>query len=194
MDSPRTTQDPVARQGRPAGIGPVSNGKTPTSAEPIMPLRGAGVDVDVRRVGRVLAGLCLLALAVLVFVLFIAGAQKNAQITRLHQHGVAVEVTVSSCIGLMGGSGSNIAGYSCRGTFTAGGHLYNDAIPGNTLYRPGARLAAITASGDPGLLSTPRALAAEHASWRVFILPTILLVVLVLLVAAVVLRRRRSLR
>ncbi len=157
-----------------------------------MTLRGAGVDVDVRRVARVLAGLCLLGLAVLTVVLLIAGVEKNAQVTRLHQHGVPVEVTVSSCIGLMGGSGSNIAGYSCRGTFTIAGHLYNEAIPGSTLYRPGAKLAGITVPGDPSLLSTPSALATEHASWRVFALPGILLVVLVLLVAAASLRRRRG--
>jgi hypothetical protein len=130
------------------------------------------------------------ALAVLVVVLYVAGFQKNAQITRLRRHGVPVEVTVSGCLGLMGGSGSNLAGYDCRGTFTIDGHRYNEAIPGNTFHRPGATLRAVTVPDDPALLSTVRALATEHPSQSVFILPTILLVVLAFGVGALDLRRR----
>jgi len=85
-------------------------------------LRGAAVDVDARRVARVLVGACLLALAALSATFFVVGASKNAQITDLREHGVPVEVTVTRCLGLLGGSGSNDAGYACRGSFTIGGH------------------------------------------------------------------------
>jgi hypothetical protein len=156
-----------------------------------MTLRGAGVEADVGRVGRVIVGLVLVALAVLVVVLFAAGADKNAQITDLRLHGVGVHITVTECRGLLGGSGSNPAGYACQGTFSFEGHRYTEAIPGDTLYAPGTKLRAVTVPQDPGLVSTPGAVASEHASWRVFILPTILLVVLVLLVGALVLRRRQ---
>jgi hypothetical protein len=162
------------------------------SREPITTLRGAGVDVDARRVGRAVGCLCLIALAVLVVILFLAGAQKNAQIARLRQRGVPVEVTVTGCLGLMGGSGSNLVGYQCRGTLTLDGHRYNEAIPGDALHRPGTLLRAVTVPGDPALLSTTGALATEHPSWRVFIVPTMLLVILVLIAGAVVLRRRRA--
>jgi hypothetical protein len=154
-------------------------------------LRGAGVDVDVRRVGRVFVALCLVALAVLAVVLFVVGVHKNSQINRLRQHGVAVQVTVSGCLGLLGGSGSNAAGYACRGTFTLGGHRYNESIPGNSLRRPGSKVRAVAVSGDPPLLSTARAVATERASANVFIVPTILLVVLVLLLGVLVLRQRK---
>jgi len=154
-------------------------------------LRGAGVDVDVRKIRRVVGGACLVALAVLVAVLFVAGADKNAQITSLRRHGVAVRVTVTGCLGLLGGSGSNAAGYACKGTFTLGGHRYEEAIPGNALHPPGARIRAVAVPGNPPLLSTTRAVESQQASWRVFILPTVLLVVLLLLVGALVLRRRR---
>ncbi|MGA2035977.1 MAG: hypothetical protein ABSH04_00090, partial [Acidimicrobiales bacterium] len=80
-------------------------GDIDTSGAPIMTLRGASVAVDARRVGRVVVGVCLVALAALVLVLFLAGIQKNAQINRLRKHGVAIDVTVSGCLGLMGGSG-----------------------------------------------------------------------------------------
>jgi hypothetical protein len=157
-------------------------------------LRGAGVEVDARRVGRVVVIASLVALAVLVVVLFAAGADKNAQITRLRQHGVRVEVTVSGCLGLLGGSGSNAAGYACNGTFTLDGHRYSDAIPGNTLYRPGTTVRAVTDPSDPGLLSTAAVVANEHPSSTVFILPACLLLVLALLVGAVLRRWRRTSR
>ena len=153
-------------------------------------LRGAGVDVDVRRVGRVVVALCLVALAVVAIALFIAGAKKNDQITSLQHHGVAVEVTVTTCLGLLGGSGSNAAGYECKGTFALGGHHYREDIPGNTIRTPGATLRAVAVPGDPPLLSTARAVATDRASWNVFVVPTILLVVLALAGGALVTRRR----
>jgi hypothetical protein len=157
-------------------------------------LRGAGVAVDVRRAGRVAVGLVVVGLAVLVVVLFVAGARKNAQITELHAHGVAVEMTVSGCIGLLGGTGSNAAGYSCHGTFTLGGHRYDDQIPGNTLYGPGHKLAGISVASDPALFTTPGTLRTQHASGKVFGVPAVLTVVLALLVVVVVAlgRRRRE--
>lgn len=171
------------------GDSEVSTGRIETPAEPVMTLRGASVEVDVRRAGRVVVAICLVALAATVIVLFVAGIQKNAQITLLRQHGVAVEVTVSGCLGLMGGSGSNLAGYECKGTFTLAGRRYSEPIPGSVLYSPGTRLQAVAVPEDPALLSTLHALATEHTSWRVFILPTVLLVILGLLVGAMVLKR-----
>ncbi|MGD0381670.1 MAG: hypothetical protein ABSC30_16985 [Acidimicrobiales bacterium] len=154
-------------------------------------LRGAGVDVDVRRLGRVVVALCLMALAVLTVVLFAVGVHKNSQINRLRQHGVAIQVTVSGCLGLLGGSGSNPAGYACRGTFTLDGHRYNESIPGNALRRPGTKVRAVAVSGNPPLLSTAHAVATERASASVFIVPAILLVVLALLVGVLVLRQKK---
>ncbi len=149
------------------------------------------MDVDVRRLGRVVGVGALVALAVVAVVLIVAGVHKNAQITDLRRHGVAVRVTVSSCLGLLGGSGSNGAGYACKGTFMFDGNRYTEAIPGTSLYPPGARIAAVAAPGSPPLLSLPRTVEHEHASWRVFILPAVLLVVLVLVVGVLVLRHRR---
>jgi hypothetical protein len=160
-----------------------------TSRQPVMTLRGAGVEVDGRRVARAVVCLLLVALAFVVVVLFIAGARKNEDITRLRRSGVAVNVTVSGCLGLMGGSGSNLAGYSCRGTFNIGGHRYDEAIPGNAFHPPGATLRAVTVPGDPALVSTVGALETERATWGVFTLPAILLAVLGLLLGVLLLRR-----
>jgi heme A synthase len=176
------------RPGSENSEGPVGGSDSPD--ERISTLRGASVDADIRRVAHLLIGACLVALAVLIILLFMAGAHKNAQITRLRQHGVPVQVTVSRCLGQLGGSGSNRAGYSCKGTFTLDGHRFTESIPGSTLYPPGTTIRGIAVPGDPALLAPVHVVAAERASWRVFILPTVLLVILVALVGALVLRRR----
>ena len=116
-------------------------------------------------------------------VTFVAGFRKNAQITALRTQGVPVVVTVTRCIGLLGGSGSNAAGNSCQGSFVLDGHRYVDPVPGYTLFPPGSHLQGITVRTDPALLSTVQVLAGQHASWRVYLLPAVLIVVLVVLVA-----------
>jgi hypothetical protein len=148
------------------------------------------VEVDAGRVQRAVVATCLVVLAATAAVLFVAGIEKNDQIALLQRQGVAVEVTVSGCLGLMGGSGSNLAGYECKGTFTLNGRSYNDAIPGSAFYSPGTTLRAVTVPADPTLLSTPRAMATEQSSWRVFILPTAMVAILGLLLGAAVLKRR----
>lgn len=159
---------------------------------PVTVLRGARANADVRQVRIAAFALCVAALVTSVVVLFVAGAEKNAQIDRLHQQGVPVEVTVSGCLGLMGGSGSNLAGYNCRASFALAGRYYSDDVPGSALYSPGTRLRAVVVPSDPALLSTPAVLAAEQASDRVFLVPTALLVVFGITVGALMIKRRRT--
>jgi hypothetical protein len=146
--------------------------------------------VDPRRAAQVAIALCWATLAVLVVVFFLIGLHKNYQINSLRQHGVVVEDRVTGCTGLLGGSGSNAAGYRCRGTFTVDGHIYTEEIPGTVLRAPGSVVAAVADPTQPGLMTTVSALADEHASASVFIAPAILLALLVLLTTAVGLRLR----
>jgi hypothetical protein len=159
---------------------------------PVTTLRGARVEVDGRRVGRAFIVLCLLTLLVLAAVFFAVGANKNAQINALRNHGVPVTITATSCNGLIGGSGSNLAGYACSGTYTFGGKRYARAIPGDVLPSPGSRIEGVVAPSDPGLVSTASIIAQEHASARVFILPAILLAVVLALVGVIVQKRRSA--
>ena len=161
------------------------------SGEALSTLRGAGAGLDTRLVGRVIGALLLVALAVAGVIFLVAGLHKNTQISQLRQHGVPVRFTVSGCMGLLGGSGSNPVGYACRGSYTLDGHRYNEPIPGNSLHPPGAVLRAVAVPGDPALVITAPMLAGEHTSGTVFILPAVLLVVLALLVGALERRRRR---
>ncbi len=162
--------------------------------EAVSTLRGASVHVDLRAATRVVIPLCLVSLAVLVAILYAAGANKNAQLDRLHHDGVPVQITITGCIGLLGGSGSNAAGYSCNGTFVLDGQRHLELIPGNSFYEPGTTVAGVTVHGDPALVVTAGALTTERTSSRVYVLPTVLLVVLLaalgVLVASIVRRRR----
>jgi hypothetical protein len=174
------------------GHWPMVDPDSPAPDRPISTLRGAGVNFDARRIGQVVGGLVAATLVVLIVVFTVAGAQKNSQITRLHQHGVAVEVTSTGCLGLLGGSGSNGAGYSCRGRYTFAGRTYTQTIPGNKLYAPGSTLKAIIVPGDPSLMSPVGIVANERSSGRVYLLPAILLFGLVLLVGTLLRLYRRS--
>ncbi len=171
-----------------------SSGTQPAADEPLMTLRGAPVEVDARRVVRVVVALAFVTLAVVVVVLSVAGLQRNANITLLRQHGVPVQVTMSGCRGLMGGSGSNVVGYSCDGSFTFEGHRYVETIPGNALHATGSKLVALAVPGHAGLVSTRAAVNGEQASDGVFVLPTILLVLLMVAGAGLVLQQKRSRR
>jgi len=158
---------------------------------PLTNLRGARVEVDPRRARRVIVSVCLVVLAVVAALLLVAGVKKNDQESSLRHHGVPVSVTVTVCTGLLGGSGSNLAGYACRGTYTFDGVRYAESIPGTRLLHAGDVVQGVIVSSDPGLLSTPAVLAGQGASNNVFIAPVILfLVFLVLLVVAALSYRR----
>jgi len=173
---------------------PISDETPARSAEPVTTLRGASVAVDPRRAAQVAIAVAMTTLAVLVVVFFVVGLHKNDQITSLKQHGVPVEDTVNGCSGLLGGSGSNPVGYRCWGTFTIGGRRYTKDIPGTVFRAPGSKVDAVADPDDPGLVTTVSALASEHASPGVFVVPAILLVALALFAGALVLRMRSDRR
>jgi hypothetical protein len=170
----------------------VPSGTPSPSNEPLSTLRGAGVNYDARRVGQVVVGLCLLTLAVLVVIFSIAGAHRNSQISRLQHDGVPVDATVTKCLGLLGGSGSNPAGYTCSAAFAVHGSRYTEVLPGSGLRTIGSTVRVMVVPDDPALLSPVSTVRAEHTSLTVFLLPAILFVVLLLLVGLIVLARRRK--
>jgi hypothetical protein len=171
---------------------PASSGSPRPSQEPVSTLRGASVNYDARRVGRIVVGVCLAALLVLVVIFTIAGINKNSQVNRLHQDGVPVTVTITSCLGLMGGSGSNAAGYSCTGAFIIDGKRYSESLPGTDYHKPNSSLRAIVVPNDPALVTPVSIDKTEHSGLSVFILPGVLLVVLLLLVGLLVVLQRRT--
>jgi hypothetical protein len=186
---------PEPGDGRPDGV-PGDPGRPAEPVDRVGTLRGAGVGgIDTRRLGQVIVGIVLVTLAVLVIVFTIVGVHHNQQDDRLHSQGVPVTFTVSGCLGLLGGSGSNAAGYSCRGSYELGGHRYDGVqLPGSTFHRPGTKVPSLAVPGDPALVSPVSIVDTEHSSGSVFILPVILFVVLVLVLGVLALRRRKKAR
>ncbi len=184
-----TSEPPSRTDGTTAG--PDELVRDPSSDLPLTRLRGAGVDIDPRRAGRLVLGVCLVALGAIAVVLLVVGIHKNDQTTNLRRHGVPVVVTVKGCLGLLGGSGSNAAGYACKGTYTIDGHRYEQDIPGSTSLRPGTVIRGVVVPSDPYLLSTPGMVASQQASWHVFIAPIILFILFALALVALVVRKRR---
>ena len=162
--------------------------------QPVSKLRGAGAAVDARAAGRVALAVVLLTLVVLVVVFTVVGAHKNAQIDELHDQGVPVTFTVDRCIGLLGGSGTNAAGYACTGSYELGGHRYHEPLPGDAYHGSGATVQAIAVPSDPTLVSTAAMVRTDNASARVYILPGVLFAVLAAMVAVLLLARRRRRR
>jgi hypothetical protein len=160
---------------------------------PLTTLRNARGEADPRRVRNIAVGLCLAALASTSVVLFVVGAHQNGQISALKKSGVQVVETVTGCQGLLGGSGSNGAGYSCKGTVTLNGRTYNDSVPDNLLYPPGAKVKVVVDSQNPGLVASIATVKNEHASNSVYVLPTILLVAFLALGAIIGIRFRKRL-
>jgi hypothetical protein len=136
--------------------------------------------------------LVLVTLTFLVVVFTVIGAHKNAQIDELRNDGVPVTVTVDSCLGLLGGSGSNGAGYACTGSYELGGRRYHEPLPGNTYRSPGSAVAAVAVPSDPTLVSTAQVVLSDHASARVYVLPAVLAAVLLVLLALLVVRTRAA--
>jgi hypothetical protein len=131
---------------------------------------------------------------VLTVVFTVVGAHKNQQIDELQQHGIPVTFTVTTCVGLLGGSGSNGAGFACRGTYRLGGHRYEAQLPGYKGYAPGATVRVIAVPSDPTLMSTPELVRSEHTSWTVFILPAVFFALFLLILATAGGARRRRRR
>jgi hypothetical protein len=155
-------------------------------------LRGASVAVDPRRAAQVAVTLGMATLLILAVVFFVVGIHKNGQITSLERHGAAVSDTVTGCVGLLGGSGSNSAGYRCWGVFTIDGHRYTKDIPGTVLRPIGSKVPVLADTADPGLITTASELNGEHASDGVFIVPALLLVAFLILAGLLAVRLRAA--
>ena len=164
----------------------------PTDPDRVGTLRGAGVQVDAARVKYVAAVLGLVAVMAVAGVLLVAGIRKNSQIDTLKANGVPVELTVTHCQALIGGTGSSPAGFECTGTYVYQGHRYTEGVPGSESLPVGTTVHGIVASGDPGLFSTPGTVASEHQSVARVVLPAGVLVVAVGACAWVVVRHRRE--
>jgi hypothetical protein len=136
-------------------------------------------------------GLVLFAIALVVS--FISATNDNARIDRMKAHGIPVIVTVVDCIGNIGGSGSNAAGYTCRGDYTVGGTTYRELIGSMTTFS--ASGTPVRGVADPSQHSTvvlASAIRTSVASPKAYVPPGLFTTVLVALTLALLRVARRS--
>jgi hypothetical protein len=139
-------------------------------------LRGVRVaEVDSRWVFRIVIAVVLLVLLASTVALTVSGAHQNARLHRLHHEGVRVVVTATGCVGISSGVGMGIEYWECRGSYTLGGHSYNQVIGGSRAHlENGQKLVAVAVPGEPGLLSTVDAAAKKYSPWSAYVTPIIL--------------------
>jgi hypothetical protein len=156
-------------------------------------IRGGGGVIDTRRLFRVVAGSAIVALAVLVVVLTIETVHKNSRINGLQRRGVPVDVTVTSCLGVLSGTGVTVAYFECSGSFDLDGRSYNAVIAGSHAnHSAGDVVKAVADPKHPTRISTVTALVNAHSSWRAFVGPGVLFLLLVLLIVGAFWWSRRN--
>jgi cobalamin biosynthesis Mg chelatase CobN len=166
--------------------------ETPPSHERIASLRGAQAASVGRRFWLRAATVGLVIFAVAIALSFASTLNDHARLDRMKSNGVPVSVTISNCVGNMGGSGSNVAGYVCRGTYTLGGAKYNEIISSMTTFAsPGSHVRAIADPSQHGYVALASAIKNATSSAAAFVVLIILAVVFVVLVALLLRMRRR---
>jgi hypothetical protein len=124
---------------------------------------------------------------------FISAFNDNARVDRMKNRGIPVTVTVTSCVGNIGGSGSNAAGYTCRGSYRVDGVRYVEVIGSkSTSSRAGTRVHGVVDPSRRSTVELTSAVRASTSSLSVYVVPGLLAVFFV--IAAIALRRRRRRR
>lgn len=167
----------------------------PPVNERVGALRGSAA-VGVGRSFWLYAGaIALLVVAVAVIISFISASNDNARIDRMKSHGISVTVTVVNCIGNLGGSGSNGAGYTCRGNYRVNGVSYHEPIGSMTNFSsPGTTVSGVVDPSQHGTVILSSAIRDSSASSGVYVAPALFaaaFILLALFYARIVRRSRR---
>jgi len=165
---------------------------TPSSDDSVASLRGpAAVGVG-RRFWLVVGAMGLVIVAATLVVTFVSAANDNSRVSRLKDHGIAVVVSVDTCIGNLGGSGSNASSYTCTGTYVARATTYHEVIGAMSFFAtPGTRERAVADPARPSTVELASAVSSSHASNGRFIVPGLLAVALLTMILSFVRLLRR---
>jgi len=113
--------------------------------------------------------------AAVLVVAFVTAANDNARIERMKTHGIPVTVTVTGCTGNVGGSGSNSAGYTCRGRYVVRGVTYRELIGSlSTFAASGTTVHAVADPSKPSTVIVFSALEKTVASSGAYLRPGLL--------------------
>jgi hypothetical protein len=171
--------------GAPEGLAHVRAGAEAPHDHHVASLRGASAASVGRRFWLVAGTLGLIAFTVALAVGFLSITNDNARIDRLKDHGISVTVTVIDCIGNVGGSGSNGAGYTCRGQYRVGASTYRELIGSMTTFSAsGTTVRAVADPAHHASVVLASAVKASSASPGSYVVPGLLAIVLVALALA----------
>ncbi len=165
----------------------------PLVTERVGALRGSAAVGVHRKFWNYAGAVALTILGVVTVVSFVSAATDNARIHRMKTHGIAVAVTVTDCVGNLGGSGSTGAGDTCHGRYRVGVTTYHEVIGSMSRFAPpGAVIAGVA---DPSRSSTV-VIASAVAAWTpsndAYVAPGVLGLFFVVLALAYVRLARRS--
>jgi hypothetical protein len=119
--------------------------------------------------------LLLIAFAAVIIVSFISAAHDNSRIDRLKTSGVPVVVTVTNCIGNIGGSGSNASGYTCHGAYRVKGTKYQEIIGSKSTLSPtGSKVRGVADPARASTVELASAVARSSTSTSVYVVPSVL--------------------
>ena len=155
--------------------------------------RGAEGRTIGRRFWLVAGALALVVFAVALVLSFVSVANANARIDRLKAHGIPVVVTMGRCFGNLAGSGSNVAGFQCRGTYQLGHTTFHEPIGYKTTFSPyGSTVQGLVDPSYHNSVSLTSAIKRTKASTSRYVAPGILTIVFLALAFVFVRFARRS--
>jgi hypothetical protein len=153
---------------------------------------GAGTTTGNRTVFRNSVAFCLAVLAILVVVLAIQAAHQNSRSHRLKDHGVAVRVTVTRCLGTATGTGITVNGFVCRGGFDVRGRHYTEVIHGSSrLLTTGEVIAGVIDPAAPSTLAAAGSVGTPKPAWHAYIGSAVCALLLLLVLGFAAGRSRR---
>ena len=173
--------------------------RVPASAESLASsdgatsLRGPAPASIGRRTWLVVGATGLAIFAAVVVVSFLSASNDNARIERMKNHGIPVAITVTTCFGNIGGSGSNGAGYTCHGRYKVGDVTYEETIGSLSSFIPsGSVVRGVADPTHPGSVLPVSVVERSVASASVYVDPGLLAGALLLLTGALLYLARRS--
>lgn len=156
-------------------------------------LRGAPVAGDGRRLGRTIGWVLVLAMILLGLVMVVAKVDDNNKAHRLHASGIPVTARVTYCLGQLGGSGTNAAGYSCKAAYMVGGAHFDEPVGGlSTFARTGSTLAGVVDPVNHTVLVTAASASRATSVTAGLVFPILVVVAGLVLVGILVATRRRD--
>jgi hypothetical protein len=154
---------------------------------------GGGLQTTDRKVGRLTAWVVLISMFAWSIALFGAAIRHDNQVQGLHDHGVGVSATASSCLALASGTGATQAGFTCKASYDFRGKHYTEVIHNTYLqFQPGQQIATVVDPAHPSILSYAAGVKNTSNLWKQYVLPAVLLIAFVVGTAWMITRRRRD--